>query len=213
MGFTWPPSDFTLMWVQIGVGFTGALTLVHYFGVLRRKLGHILDIRPFFSPKGGCQEALVNEIKNARREVLVQAYSFTADPLTYALVDAKKRGLDVQILLDKSNELERYSDLKIFLDQGVHPLVDHDHAIAHNKIAIIDQRVVVTGSYNFTNQAEHENAENMLIIRGHAEMIRQYRDNFMKHKSHCKQAQIRESETRDRFHKEVHKEVPKEKAA
>ena len=198
MGFTWPPSDFTLMWVQIGVGFTGALTLVHYFGVLRRKLGHILDIRAFFSPKGGCQEALVNEIKNARREVLVQAYSFTADPLTFGLVDAKKRGVKVEVVLDRSNEVEKYSDLHILLEQGLEPHIDSEHAIAHNKVMIIDQRVVVTGSFNFTNQAEGENAENLLIIRGNAELVRSYRDNFFVHKNHSKPAKMREAKAETR---------------
>ena len=202
MHFTWPPNDFTLMWIQIAVGFTGALTFMHYLRVLGRKFGQVLDMHALFSPKGGCQEAIVQELKKARREILVQAYSFTADPLTYGLVDAKKRGVNVDILLDKSNELERYSDLKIFLDQGVHPLVDHDHAIAHNKIMIIDQKVLITGSFNFTNQAENENAENLLIIKGHPEMIRQYRDNFMKHKAHCKPAQIHEGQAKDRFHKD-----------
>ena len=202
MQFTWPPNDFTLMWLQIAVGFTGALTLVHFLRVLGRKFGAIAELRVFFSPRGGCQDSLVQELQKARKEILVQAYSFTADPLTYALVDAKKRGIDVEVLLDKSNETERHSDLKILLDQGVHPLVDHDHAIAHNKIVIIDGKVVVTGSYNFTNQAEGENAENMVILKGYPEIVRQYRDNFMKHKSHCKPAQVREAEGRDRFHKD-----------
>jgi len=202
MHFTWPPNDFTLMWLQIAVGFTGALTLVHCLRVLGRKFGVVAELRVYFSPRGGCQDSLVQELQKSRKEILVQAYSFTADPLTYALVDAKKRGIDVQVLLDKSNETERHSDLKILLDQGVHPLVDHDHAIAHNKIIIVDGKVVVTGSYNFTNQAEGENAENMVIIRGHPEIARQYRDNFMKHKSHCKAANLREPEVKDRFHKD-----------
>src|SRR5262245_62779460 len=154
MPFTWPPNDFTLMWLQIAVGFTGALTFVHFLRVLGRKFGAIPELRVYFSPRGGCQDSLVQELQKSRKEILVQAYSFTADPLTYALVDAKKRGIDVQVLLDKSNETERHSDLKILLDQGVQPLVDHDHAIAHNKIVIVDGKVVVTGSYNFTNQAE-----------------------------------------------------------
>ncbi len=202
MQFTWPPNDFTLMCLQIAVGFTGALTLAHFLRALGRKFGALAELRVFFSPRGGCQDALVQELQKARKEILVQAYSFTADPLTYALVDAKKRGIDVEVLLDKSNETERHSDMKILLDQGVHPLVDHDHAIAHNKIVIIDGKVVVTGSYNFTNQAEGENAENMIILKGYPEIVRQYRDNFMKHKSHCKPAQLREGEGRDRFHKD-----------
>jgi phosphatidylserine/phosphatidylglycerophosphate/cardiolipin synthase-like enzyme len=202
MPFTWPPDDFTLMWLQIAVGFTGALTFIHLLRRLGRRFGSIPDMRAFFSPRGGCQDALVQELQKARKEILVQAYSFTADPLTYAFVDAKKRGVTVEILLDRSNEVDRYSDLKILLDQGVHPLIDAEHAIAHNKIVIVDGKVVITGSYNFTNQAEGENAENMIILKGLPELARQYRDNFMKHKAHCKPAQLREAESRDRGHKD-----------
>ena len=171
---------------------------MHFLRALGRKLGHTPEVRSFFSPKGGCQEAIVAELRNARREILVQAYSFTADPLTYGLVDGKKRGVNVEILLDKSNEVERYSDLRIFLDQGLDVHIDADHAIAHNKIIIIDQRVLITGSYNFTNQAEGENAENLLIFRGQPELIRKYRENFFQHKAHCKVAQVRAGEFKDR---------------
>src|SRR5207237_4599432 len=107
--------------------------------------------------------------------------------ITFGLVEAKKRGVDVKILLDKSNEQEPYSDLHIFLENGLAPLTDSHHAIAHNKIMIIDQRTLVTGSYNFTNQAEHENAENLLVIKGHPELVKHYRDNFLTHKSHSQQ--------------------------
>ena len=188
----------TLMWIQMATGAFGAFTLVYLFRSGMRKLGFILEINSFFSPKGGCQEAIVKEINKARREILVMAYSFTADPLTFALVEAKKRGVHVEILLDKSNEIERYSDLRIFLEHGLDPKIDHDHAIAQNKIMVIDRRTVVTGSYNFTNQAEHENAENLLVIKGHPELTKWYCDNFHKHQAHCKPAQIREGEQRDR---------------
>src|SRR5947209_6743928 len=104
-----------LMWLQIATGFTGALTLVFLLRMLARRLGRMPSLAVYFSPKGGCQEALVRELKAARREILVQAYSFTADPLTLALVEAKKRGVHVEILLDRSNEQEKYSDLQLFL--------------------------------------------------------------------------------------------------
>jgi phosphatidylserine/phosphatidylglycerophosphate/cardiolipin synthase-like enzyme len=199
---TWPLDPMTLMWIQVATGFTGAMTLMFAWRWLLRKLGLILDIQVYYSPKGGCQEAVVRELKKARREILVMAYSFTADPLTFALVEAKKRGVTVDILLDHSNEKERYSDLHIFLEQGLDPRIDAEHAIAHNKIIVIDRRIVVTGSYNFTNQAEHENAENLLIIRGNAELTRMYCDNFHKHKEHCKPAQIKAADPgRDRGHR------------
>jgi phosphatidylserine/phosphatidylglycerophosphate/cardiolipin synthase-like enzyme len=185
---TWPPDSETLMWLQIGIGFMGAMTLMHWLRWLGRKFGRVLHLDVFFSPKGGCEGALVAELKKARREILVQAYSFTADPLTYGLVDAKKRGVNVEVVLDKSNEVERFTDLNILLENGLHPLIDGEHAIAHNKVMIIDQKVVVTGSFNFTNQAESQNAENMLIIKGHPELVTKYRNNFLVHKQHSKPA-------------------------
>ncbi len=181
-------SGSVIMWVQIATGFTGALTLVFLLRALRRKFATPLSLAVHFSPKGGCMDAIVREIKAARKEILVQAYSFTADPLTYGLIEAKKRGVDVKILLDKSNEKESYSDLRIFLEQDVVPLIDAKHAIAHNKVMIIDHRTVITGSFNFTNQAEHENAENLVIIKGHPELAQAYRQNFESHRAHCEPA-------------------------
>lgn len=180
-----------LMWLQIGTGFTGALTLVFLLRAAARRLGHMPHAAVHFSPKGGCQEAILHELKKARREILVQAYSFTSEPLTLALVEAKKRGVHVEVLLDHSNEKEKYSDLKLFLEHGLPPLIDANHPIAHNKVMIIDKKTVVTGSYNFTNQAEHENAENMLILKGHPELVKSYREAFLAHKAHCKPAQTK----------------------
>lgn len=174
-----------MMWLLLATGFTGALTCVFLLRSLRRALHDLPSIAVYFSPKGGCLDAIAYELKKARREVLVQAYSFTADPITYGLVEAKKRGAHVEILLDRSNEQESYSDLRILLEHGLTPLIDAQHAIAHNKIMIIDRRVLITGSFNFTRQAEVENAENLLIIKGHPELVSLYRQNFQAHRAHC----------------------------
>jgi phosphatidylserine/phosphatidylglycerophosphate/cardiolipin synthase-like enzyme len=173
-----------MQWVLIATGFTGALTLVF---LLRRAYKFFVppqETAVYFSPKGGCQEAIVQQIKRARKEILVQAYSFTADPITYGLVEAKKRGVHVELLLDRSNEADSYSDLHILTDNQVPLLIDAKHAIAHNKIILIDRKVVVTGSFNFTNQAEHENAENLLILTHHGELVKHYLENYQAHKSH-----------------------------
>jgi phosphatidylserine/phosphatidylglycerophosphate/cardiolipin synthase-like enzyme len=188
----------TLMWIQVATGALGMMTLVYLWRMLLRKFGFVSDIKAHFSPKGGCQDAILAELKKARREILVQAYSFTAEPLALAMVEAKKNGVTVEIVLDKSNELERYSDLKILIDNAMDVKIDHDHAIAHNKIIIIDKATLITGSFNFTNQAEHENAENLMIIKGHPELVTWYRDNFFKHREHSKPAQIKEGEQKDR---------------
>jgi phosphatidylserine/phosphatidylglycerophosphate/cardiolipin synthase-like enzyme len=203
----------TLMWIQVSTGAMGMLTLVYLFRMAARKLGYIPEIGAHFSPKGGCQEAILNELKAARREILVQAYSFTAEPLALAMVEAKKQGVIVEIVLDKSNELERYSDLRILMENNMDVKIDHDHAIAHNKIIIIDKATLITGSFNFTNQAEHENAENLLIIKGHPELVAAYRENFFKHRDHAKPATIKEGEFKDRRQQQQGAAHPPHKAA
>ena len=67
------------------------------------------DLHSFFSPNGGCTQAVVDQLNGAKKQVLVQAYSFTSTPIARALVDAKHRGVDVQVILDKSQRGERYS--------------------------------------------------------------------------------------------------------
>ena len=94
------------------------------------------DIQVFFSPKGGCTEAVVENVGKAKSTVLVQAYSFTSAPIAKALVDASKRGVKVQVILDKSNRTEKYSGADFLLHEGVPTWSDDKHAIAHNKIMV-----------------------------------------------------------------------------
>jgi phosphatidylserine/phosphatidylglycerophosphate/cardiolipin synthase-like enzyme len=173
------------MWLLLATGFTGALTLVHLVRRVHQWFVTPPSVLAHFSPKGGCTDAVVGQLRQARREVLVMAYSFTSKAIAQALIDAKGRGVHVEILLDKSNEQETYSELAPFLEQGLAPLIDAHHAIAHNKVMIIDHRTLITGSFNFTNQAEGENAENLLVIKGHPQLINVYRENFLAHKAHC----------------------------
>jgi len=183
-------------WLLAATGFTGAMTLMFLFRRLRRIFaGAPPSIDVFFSPKGGCTEAVVREITAARHEVLVQAYSFSSKPIAEALVAAKTRGVQVTVLLDKSNESEPYSDLPHLTEQGLAPLTDAQHAIAHNKVMIIDRKIVLTGSFNFTHQAEAENAENLLVIKGNAALAKSYRDHFAEHKNHCQPSQSKAAPT------------------
>jgi phosphatidylserine/phosphatidylglycerophosphate/cardiolipin synthase-like enzyme len=171
-------------WLLLATGFTGGLTLVFLVRGVYRRLVTPASITAYHSPKGGCTDALVRELRQARREILVQAYSFTSKPVAQALIDAKARGVRVEILLDRSNEQETYTELSHFVQQGLTPLIDAHHAIAHNKVMIIDRRTLVTGSFNFTHQAEHENAENLVVIKGFPELVSLYCKNFADHKAH-----------------------------
>jgi phosphatidylserine/phosphatidylglycerophosphate/cardiolipin synthase-like enzyme len=118
-----------------------------------------------FTPGGNCTQNIVNAINDAKQSILVQAYSFTSRPIGRALLDAKDRGVSIKIILDKSQYRENgYSSAKFFQHHGIPVWLDNNVAIAHNKVIIIDNRVVITGSFNFTRAAQQDNAENSLII-------------------------------------------------
>ena len=136
-----------------------------------------------FSPKGGCTEAVVTELANAKQSVLVQAYSFTSAPIAKALVDAHKRGVKIQVILDKSQRTEKYSSADFVAHAGIETFIDAKHAIAHNKIMIIDCARVITGSFNFTKAAEENNAENLLVLED-AKLAAEYAANWREHRAH-----------------------------
>ena len=125
-------------------------------------------IEVYFSPKGGCTEAVVRELGNAKATILVQAYSFTSVPIAKALLDAHKRGVEIEVILDKSQRRAKYSSADFVIHAGIPTFIDAKHAIAHNKIMVIDGQTVITGSFNFTKAAEENNAENLLVIRDKA---------------------------------------------
>lgn len=139
------------------------------------------DVR--FSPKGGCTEAVVEALKQAKTTVLVQAYSFTSAPIAAALVDAHRRGVKIQVLLDKSQRTEKYSSADFVAHAGIPTSIDDKHAIAHNKVMVIDGRTVITGSFNFTKAAEEHNAENLLVIQD-AALAEKYAANWSVHARH-----------------------------
>ena len=142
------------------------------------------EIRCFFSPKGGCTEAIVEEIDHAQKLVLVQAYSFTSAPIAKALELAHQRGVRVIVVLDKSQRTEKYSSADFVAHAGIETYIDAQHAIAHNKVMLIDGHTLITGSFNFTHNAENSNAENLLIIHDRPDLYAAYQQNFQHHLHH-----------------------------
>ncbi|MGO9120486.1 MAG: phospholipase D family protein [Desulfomonilaceae bacterium] len=135
----------------------------------------------FFSPNGGCTDAIVAEIDKAKSSVLLQAYSFTSTPITKALIDAHKRGVKVEAIFDKSQRNRRCtSDL---INAGIPTYIDNQRGKAHSKILIIDGATVITGSFNFTKSAENINRENLIILKSR-DLARLYAENWKKQKEY-----------------------------
>lgn len=137
----------------------------------------------YFSPHGGCTAAIVTELDKARSTVHVQAYSFTSDAIAKALLNAHKRGIKVRVILDRSQKSQKYSSADFLLHAGIETLIDDQHAIAHNKVMVIDGQVVITGSFNFTKAAENSNAENLLVIHD-SKLAAPYLQNWAAHAAH-----------------------------
>jgi len=142
-------------------------------------------VEVYFSPNGGAANAVIREIEHARSEIRVQAYSFTHAGIAKALADAEKRGVDVQVILDKSNRTGKYSAADFVSHAGIPTYIDAKHAIAHNKIMIIDREEILTGSFNFTKAADEKNAENLLVLHSR-DLARIYLDNWKLHENHSK---------------------------
>lgn len=142
-----------------------------------------VNISICFTPGGACTDKIIREIASARSEILVQAYSFTSAPIAKALIEAHKRGIKVVAILDKSQRTAKYTSATFLANMRIPTYIDDKHAIAHNKVMIIDGITVITGSFNFTRAAQEKNAENLLIIRS-KEIARAYRENWFEHLGH-----------------------------
>lgn len=119
-----------------------------------------------FTPAQSCTPLIVANLNNAKNQILVEAYSFTSVPIAKALLQASKRGVDVKVILDKSQyRAHGFSAAKLLTDYHIPVWIDYQPSIAHNKVMIIDNKIVITGSFNFTRAAEEKNAENVIVIK------------------------------------------------
>ena len=139
-----------------------------------------------FTPWDNAEGLIVDVIRRARHQILVQAFSFTSRTLANALMAAKRRGVDVQIMADReqtfSGEASRIPDL---VQAGIPVVLEVRYQSAHNKVMVMDagsaDAAVVTGSYNWTYAAQYKNAENVLILRHNPDLANAYAGNWKRH--------------------------------
>ncbi|MCE2858829.1 MAG: phospholipase D family protein [Oxalobacteraceae bacterium] len=141
-----------------------------------------------FPPWDDAESLLLETLRRAQREILVQAYLLTSRPIAASLIAAKQRGLEVSVLADAHQHADNPASLLVSLtEQGIPVWLETRYRHAHNKIMVIDdgtqEVVVVTGSYNFTRSAQHMNAENLVLIRGNLALARRFRQNWERHRA------------------------------
>jgi phosphatidylserine/phosphatidylglycerophosphate/cardiolipin synthase-like enzyme len=133
-----------------------------------------------FSPRQGATTLVIDTINQAKETILVAAYSFTSQSIAKALVRAKNRGIDVKIVMDKSQDLEPYSSLSFFLDENIPVRINYNYVIMHNKFMVIDNKTLQLGSYNYTYSAEKKNAENVMVIKNAGTAATEYAKQWQK---------------------------------
>ncbi len=137
------------------------------------------QIKVLFSPQDNCAQEIVSEIDKAKDYVYVAMYYFTSRPIAQALTEAKDRGIDVKVCLDKEQPTYEYSKSRFLENKGITMKLIAGSGIMHNKFCIIDDHITLTGSYNWTASADLKNDENLLIIKS-KEIAAIYKEQFNK---------------------------------
>lgn len=141
--------------------------------------GILADVKVCFTPGEPCDTQIVRAIGEAKEQILVQAYQLTSPSIVGALANAHDRGVAVALIVDKSQVGEKGWAVRYLVSHKIRVYVDNKVAIAHNKVIIIDEKEVITGSYNFSKAAQTRNAENVVMIDSR-EVASKFISNFIR---------------------------------
>ena len=129
-----------------------------------------------FSPREGSEDLVVKVIQSARSSIGVAAYSFTSPVIAKALLNAKKRGVDVRVVVDENGNKSKASlaALNLLVGAGIPTRTISRYAIHHDKYMVIDKSTVQTGSFNYSKAAARSNSENVLVIWNNPDLALAY---------------------------------------
>jgi phosphatidylserine/phosphatidylglycerophosphate/cardiolipin synthase-like enzyme len=133
----------------------------------------------FTRQQGNLNAILINNINTANKSIYMAIYSITKEDIADSIIKAKNRGLDVKIITDKINSQSKSEEtiLKKFQKTNIPIKIETHAGLMHMKVCIIDDSILLTGSYNYTENATKENDENLLVIHN-ADLANQYTTEF-----------------------------------
>jgi len=123
------------------------------------------SIEVFFSPEDGILQRILDQVYAAQQEVVLMAYAFTSDPLAQALLDQSRAGVEVRGVVEASQVDAAGADTLELRQAGLDLRLDSNPASMHHKVLILDEKMVIFGSYNFTRSAEEANDEALILVR------------------------------------------------
>lgn len=167
--------------------YVGAIAFIVGFSsyplLIKQELSSSLSaeqLQVCFTPTQSCLPKIIQAIDQANTNINLLGYAFTSKPITQALIQAKQRGVKIRIVLDHSQQFQKHAQdvIRQLYKAKIEVRFDHSVAIAHNKVLIIDEVLVITGSYNWSHAAEFKNAENLVFIPS-KEISKQYSQYFI----------------------------------
>ena len=132
----------------------------------------------YFSLSDNPQKEIIKNINRAQASINIAMYIFTDREIALPLVKAQERGVKVRLYLDKDQVDYQYSQSRFLVQKGIKTRVSSNKYIMHNKFAIIDNRLLLTGSYNWTFSANNRNDENLMVIDD-PELIEIFQNQFI----------------------------------
>jgi len=148
-----------------------SILLLSYFPVMAKT-------RVYFSLYDDPGAVIIEHLSKAEESIHIAMYYFTDSQLSREVVRAKNRGVEVKIYLDSSQVDAQYSKARFLINEGIKNIrISSNRYLMHNKFAIIDNTIVLTGSYNWTASASERNDENLLVI-DNEEIVTRYQNYF-----------------------------------
>ena len=133
----------------------------------------------YFSLSDNPQKIIIKNINQAQAFINIAMYVFTDREIVIPLAKAQERGVKVRVYLDQDQVDDQYSQSRFLVQKGVKVRISTNNYIMHHKFAVIDNRLLLTGSYNWTFSANNRNDENMMVIDD-PEIIARYQNQFKK---------------------------------
>ena len=119
----------------------------------------------FFSPNGGCEAQVIYWIGRANVSINILIYSFTLDSVGDALIIAHNRGVEVQVVFEESEiKTTTGSEYQKLKAAGISVRNDTNSDLMHDKVMVVDGYIVITGSFNWSENAEENNNENLIEV-------------------------------------------------
>jgi phosphatidylserine/phosphatidylglycerophosphate/cardiolipin synthase-like enzyme len=123
--------------------------------------------RAIFSPQGGIEDAIIRAVDAAKATIDIAMFSFYSRRIAEALLAAKGRGVAVRLVLDKSqaslsslDDWFSWHDFELRVVTGPDDTRDPLYQKMHNKYGVFDGKLVETGSFNYSPNAEKNSFEN-----------------------------------------------------